>query len=130
MVLRKEAKQAIDSAISQSAQPKSNRTGVGLVLPIPNARQRTLFDKKGITEAGKYYYQKSGLPEPQGFDYNQDSVRKGRSQYINTLEGSQKRISTWDPVAKTWKLTALGKKFYEKQIQKSIKLQAQSTANH
>ena len=112
MVLRKEAKQAIDSAISQSAQPKSNRTGVGLVLPIPNARQRTLFDKKGITEAGKYYYQKSGLPQPSGFDYNQDSVRKGRSQYINDLSGNKKRISTWDPGAKTWKLTALGKQFY------------------
>ena len=65
MVLRKEVKQAIDSAISQSAQPKSNRTGVGLVLPIPNARQRTLFDKKGITEAGESIITKNrGCPNP------------------------------------------------------------------
>ena len=80
MTLRREAKSAIDSAISQNAQPKSNRSGVGLVLPIPGARQRTLFDKKGITKAGEYFYEKSGLPQPSGFDYNQDSIRKGRSQ--------------------------------------------------
>ena len=116
MSLRKEARLAIDSAISQNVQPKSTREGVGLTLSIPGGRSRVLHNRGGLTAAGQYYYKKSGLPQPSGFDYQQDSIRKGRSQFIRDLSGKQRRISTWDPAGKTWKLTALGKKFYEKAV--------------
>ena len=64
-----QGKRAIDSAISQGLQPKAGSGGLGLVLPIPGARFRVLYDKNGITKLGKYYYQKTGLPEPKKFDF-------------------------------------------------------------
>ena len=43
-------------------------------------------------------------------------MRKGRSQYIKLLDGTQKKISTWDNVNREWKLTALGRTFYSKAV--------------
>ena len=43
-------------------------------------------------------------------------MRTGRSQYIKLLDGSSKKLSTWDNVGREWKLTALGKKFYSKAV--------------
>ena len=59
MSLRKEARLAIDSAISQNVQPKSTREGVGLTLSIPGGRSRVLHNRGGLTAAGQYYYKKS-----------------------------------------------------------------------
>lgn len=111
-------KQAIDQAIQQGNSPKAPRNGLGLVLATPTGRFRTLYDKKGLTPAGKYYYDKAGIPPPGQFDYQQDAVRKGggRSQYIKLLDGTQKKVSTWDNVNREWKLTALGKTFYAKAV--------------
>ena len=89
-----------------------------MILPIPGARHRVLYDKNGITNAGKLYYQKAGIPEPGKFDYTQDAIRRGRSQYIRLLDGSQKKISTWDSINRKWKLTVLGRQFYEKAVDK------------
>ena len=83
----------IDAAIAVGTQPKAPRSGLGLVLPT-GAWFRTLYDKKGLTAAGKYYYEKSGIPPPGNsgkFDFQQDAVRKGRSQYIKLLDGTQKK---------------------------------------
>ena len=56
-------KTALDAAIQQGVQPKAPRDGIGLVIGIPGARFRTLYDKRGIlTPAGKYYYEKTGIP--------------------------------------------------------------------
>ena len=54
-------KQAIDAAIQQGIQPKAPRVGIGLVLGIPGARFRTLYDKNGLTPAGRYHYDKTGI---------------------------------------------------------------------
>ena len=106
-------KNQLDAAIAAGTQPKAPRSGLGLVLPT-GARFRTLYDKKGLTAAGKYYYDKSGIPPPGQFDFQQAAVRKGRSQFIKLLDGTQKKVSTWDNVNREWKLTAFGKTFMAK----------------
>ena len=83
-------KTAIDTAIQQGIQAKAPRNGIGLVLGIPSARFRTIYDKDGLTPAGKYYYDRSGISPPGKFDYQKDATRKGRSQYIKLLDGTQK----------------------------------------
>ena len=113
--VRAQVKNQIDASILAGKSPKAPRSGLGLVLPT-GARFRTLYDKKGLTAAGKYYYEKSGIAPPGKFDYQQDSVRKGRSQFIKLLDGTQKKVSTWDNVSREWKLTALGKTFYAKAV--------------
>ena len=71
----------IDAAIAAGTQPKAPRNGFGLVLATPT---------EGLTPAGRHYYDKTGIAPPGRFDYQQDAVRKGRSQYINLLDGSKK----------------------------------------
>ena len=93
MALRNETmKQAIDQSISQGRQPQSNRGGLGRILPGSGARSTVLFDKNGVTPAGTYFYEQSGLPIPSGFDYNQTPTRRRSSHYIKDLSGTQKRI--------------------------------------
>ena len=116
--IRQQVKQSIDTAIASGIQPKAPKSGIGLVLPT-GVRSRVLYDKKGLTSAGKYYYEKSGLPQPGQFNYQQDPVRSqrgGRSQYIKLLDGTQRKISTWDNLNREWKLTKLGKTFYSKAV--------------
>ena len=74
-----------------------NNSSIGLVLPS-GARFRTVYDKKELTATGKYFYDKSGIPPPGQFDFQQDAVRKGRAQFIKPIDGTQKKISTWDNV--------------------------------
>ena len=114
--IRPQAKRAIDAAIAAGVQPKSGRTGIGLSLAIPGARFRAIYSKNGLTPAGKYYYEKTGIEPPGRFDYTQDAVRRGRSQYIRLLDGTQKKISTWDNVNRKWKPTALGNTFYSNKV--------------
>ena len=116
--LRQPVKTALDAAITAGAQPSAPRSGLGLVVKTPAGRFRTLVDKKGLTPAGKYYYEKSGLPPPRSFDYQQDTTRKGRTQYIRILDGSSKAVSRWDNVNREWKLTKLGTQFYSKAVDK------------
>jgi hypothetical protein len=87
--IRVQVKNQIDAAITVGAQPKAPRGGLGLILPT-GVRSRTLYDKNGITAAGKYYYDKTGIAPPGNFDYQQDATRKGRSQYIKLLGRKQK----------------------------------------
>ena len=89
--VRQNVQAAIQAAIDAGSQPKANRNGMGLILPIPGARFRVLFNQNGITPAGKLYYEKRGIPPPKKFDYTQDPVRKGKSQYITLLDGTQKK---------------------------------------
>ena len=92
--VRPQVKQAIDQAIQQGNQPTAPRSGVGSVLKTPIGRFRQLVDKKGLTSAGKYYYEKTEQTN------QQDAVRNGRSQYIKLMDGSVKKINTWDPNAR------------------------------
>ena len=115
--IRAPVKSQLDQAIAAGAQPKAPRSGLGLVLAA-GTRFRTLYDKNGITAAGSYYYDATGIAPPGKFDYQQDAVRKPgtRSQYIKLLDGTTKKISTWDNVAREWKLSVLGKSFYSKAV--------------
>ena len=88
--IRAPVKSQIDQAIAAGAQPKAPRSGLGLVLAA-GTRFRTLYDKNGITAAGSYYYDTTGIAPPGKFDYQQDAVRKGRSQYIKLLDGTNKK---------------------------------------
>ena len=108
--VRAEAKTQIDAAIAAGAQPRAPRSGIGLVLPT-GARFRTMFNHTGLTTAGRYYYDQTGIAPPGKFDFQQDAVRKGRNQYIQLLDGTQRKVSTWDSVKKEWKLTTLGRTF-------------------
>ena len=78
------------------------------------ARFRTLYNNKGLTGAGRYYYDQTGVAPPKN-DVQQDAARKGRSQYIKLLDGTQRKVSTWESVNKEWKLTALGRTLLPKQ---------------
>ena len=89
--LRPRARQALDLLIAQGVQPKAARNGVGLVLQSPGTRATTLFNQRGLTPSGKYYYEKKGLSPPTRFDYEQDPERRGRSQYIRLLDGTSKK---------------------------------------
>ena len=113
--VRAQVKFQIDAAIASGTQPKAPRSGIGLVLPT-GTRFRTIFDKNGITAAGRYYYDRVVIEPPRNFDYQQEPIRKGRSQYIKLLDGTMKKISTWDNINREWKLTALGKLFYGKAV--------------
>ena len=115
--VRAQVKSQIDSAIAAGTQPKAPRSGLGLVLPT-GARFRTLFNKTGLTAVGKYYYDQTGIAPPKKFDYQQDAVRRGASQYITLLDGTTKKVSTWDNINREWKITALGKTFYAKAVDK------------
>ena len=116
--LRQQVKTALDAAITAGAQPSAPKSGLGLVVKTPVGRFRTLVDKKGITPAGEYYYQKNGLPPPKSFEFQKDTTRKGRTQYIKLLDGTQKAVSRWDNVNREWKLTKLGNQFYSKAVDK------------
>ena len=88
--VRPQVKNQIDAAIASGAQPKAPRSGLGLVLPTAG-RFRTIFDKNGITAAGQYYYDRVGIQPPKNFDYQQDPIRKEKSQYITLLDGTMKK---------------------------------------
>jgi hypothetical protein len=64
---------------------------------------------------GEFYYnQRGAAARPTGnFDFTQQPVRKGRSLMINTLDGTQRAISIFDPVGKVFKPTILGRAFYK-----------------
>ena len=96
---RATAKSQIDAAIASGAQPRAPRSGRGLALPT-GARFRTLYKNAGLTAAGRYFYDQTGIAPPGKFNFQQDAVRKGRSQYIKLLDGTQKKVSTWDSVNK------------------------------
>lgn len=118
--LRPRVKAVLDSLIAQGVQPTAARNGIGLVLTSPGIRARSLVDAKGLTAAGKYYYEAKGITPPTRFDFEQDPLKKGKSMYIRLLDGTQRRISSWDSVRKRWNLTALGKTFYSKAVDKYI----------
>ena len=87
------------------------RSGIGLVLP-DGRRRKVLVNQGGISAAGEYYYQQTGTEAPSKFDFAQTPERAGRSLMIKLLDGSKRAVSRFDPVAKEFKPTVLGKKFF------------------
>ena len=109
--LRRQVKLDIDAAITANTEPTAPRNGVGLVLKS-GRRFRNIMDARGLTPAGKYYYEKTGKQSPKGF-HNQDAYRKGRRMLIKTLDGSTRAVATWDNIQNEWRPTQLGKRFYK-----------------
>ena len=97
MSIKRDVKTALDEAIQAGKQPKAPRSGIGLVLPL-NSRNRGLVNKNGVTKLGTYYYRQLGIDAPTTFDFQQDAVRRGRSKFIKLLDGTQKKVSTWDNI--------------------------------
>ena len=87
------------------------RSGIGLVLP-DGRRRKVLVNQGGVTSAGEYFYQQTGTEAPSKFDFAQTPERAGRSLMIKLLDGSKRAVSRFDPVAKEFKPTVLGKKFF------------------
>ena len=75
MLLKKQVKIDIDFAIANNLEPIAPRDGIGLILQN-NRRFRHLMDARGLTPAGKYYFQKTGKDAPKQL-YHQDAFRKG-----------------------------------------------------
>ena len=121
MSIKQDVKKALDEAIQAGKQPKAPRSGIGLVLPL-NSRNRALVDKKGVTKIGKYYYQQMGIDAPMTFDFQQDAVRRGRSKFIKLLDGTQKKVSTWDNIKNEWSFTRLGHQFYAKAVDRYVEI--------
>ena len=112
MSLRRATKLDLDSAIQAGLRPSVPKSGMGLVLQDGRTR-KTLINAAGQqTPAGKYFYSHSDLTPPKTFDFAQEPVRRGRSLYVNLLDGSQRAVSRFDAVSKKFEPTALGKKFF------------------
>ncbi len=119
MSIKRDVKTALDEAIQAGKQPKAPRSGIGLVLPL-NSRNRALVDKNGVTKLGTYYYRQMGIDAPMTFDFQQDAVRRGRSKFIKLLDGTQKKVSTWDNIKNEWNFTKLGQQFYAKAVDRYV----------
>ena len=102
-------KEQINASISEGAQPRVPRSGIGLVLPNGPRQRKVLVNQAGqLTPAGTYYYNQTNQSPPRRFDFGQTPERAGRSLMIKLLDGSRKAASRNDPVAKHFKPTALG----------------------
>ena len=115
MSLRKSTRDQIIASIAAQTVPRPPRSGVGLVLP-DGRRRKVLYNSAGqVTKAGEFYYAQPGAAaRPAGnFDFTQQPYRKGRSQMIKLLDGTQKAVSTFDPVEKVFKPTAIGRTFFK-----------------
>ena len=88
--LKKQVKIDIGFAMDANIEPIAPRNGIGLILQN-NRRFRHLMDARGLTPAGKYYFQKTNKVVPKHF-YHQDAFRKGRIMLIMTLDGSARAV--------------------------------------
>ena len=119
MVIRQQVKHALDEVANLGTQPRASKNGFGLVIKMPTGRTRALVDGSGkLTEIGYYYYDKIGIEPPNKFDFNQDAVRKGRSLYISMLDGTTRKVSTWNNIKNEFVMTKLGKQFYANAVDK------------
>jgi len=98
--------------IADNVQPKTPKSGIGLYVSVGRKRKVLINPRGELTPAGKYYYEKTNQDPPKSFDFAQIPQRKGRSLTINLLDGTKKIVSRFDNIAKEFKLTAIGKKFY------------------
>ena len=110
--IRRKTKTAVDAAIAADAQPKIPKSGIGLVLKHGRQRQNLVSQAGVLTAVGKYYYEKTDTSPPQRFDWGQNPVRKGNSLFIKLLDGSNRAVSRFDILEKTFKPTVLGRKFF------------------
>ena len=77
-----------------------------------------LVQRPGGSQIGNCYYDKIGIEPPNKFDFNQDAVRKGRSLYISMLDGTTRKVSTWNNIKNEFVMTKLGRQFYANAVDK------------
>ena len=110
--LRRQTRTAVDQSVLDGQVPRAPRSGIGLVLPGSGRTRKVLVDQAGkLTAAGDHYYKSTNQQAPRQFDFAQQPERKGRSLFIRMLDGTQKAISRYDAVERSFKPTALGKRF-------------------
>ena len=108
--------QAHDQNIEPEAVPARNSQAMRLEL---GGRKVTLISAQGnATEAGKFWYRKlkeNPIPDSRLYD-NAKTFRKpgGRTDFVKTRSGAEVQLRTWEPSSKTFRYTALGKKFYKR----------------
>ena len=109
---RKEEIRILDVAIANGTQPRRVASGRTILKTGESAKSYlVLANGDQLTRAGEYWYQKTKQNKPERhFDPNQETVRKGDGDYINTSSGL-KRVRHLQPDG-TMKVTALGKRFY------------------
>ncbi len=124
MTLRKTTRDQILESIAAQNVPHATRSGLGLVL-TDGRRRKVLYNTAGqLTKVGEFYYAQHGAAaRPTGnFDFTQHPYRKGRSHMIKLLNGAEKSVAVFDPVAKIFKPTILGRAFYKHRTVRFIQL--------
>jgi 5-methylcytosine-specific restriction endonuclease McrA len=108
-----ETKRKIQLAIEAGRAPVRAKGG-SLLLRFGGRGFRYLVKDGEATEAGRFWSEKSGQALPdEGFDHTQQPVRRGRSEYIQMLNGEERLVRTWDAVRDKYKYTKTGSKFYK-----------------
>jgi hypothetical protein len=112
---QEEERRVLDIAIAADRLPRhvaSGRTILTTGQGEGRKKYLVLANGKKLTRAGEYWYEKTGQPKPLAhFDPNRNTIRKGDGDYIRTRNGLQ-RVRQLEPTGH-FKLTALGKRFYE-----------------
>lgn len=112
---REDEQQVLDIAITAARMPRrvaSGRTILATGQGEGRKKYLVLANGNELTRAGEYYYDKTKQVKPnRHFDPNQQTVRKGDGDYIQTSSGL-KRVRLLDPAGQM-QLTTLGKKFYQ-----------------
>ena len=108
-----EWKRKIQLAIEAGRAPVRAKGG-SLLLRFGGRGFKYLVKDGEATEAGRFWAEKSGQPLPnEGFDHSQQPVRRGRSEFIQMLNGEERLVRTYDPVRQKYKHTKTGLKFYK-----------------
>ena len=92
-----EEKQKIRLAIEARRDPQRGKSEVFLRF---GGRSFKYLVKDGKpTSAGAYWSEISGNPLPtEGFGKAQDPIRRGRSEYIKFLDGTERLVRSWADV--------------------------------
>ena len=68
------------------------------------------------TDAGRYWAEQSGRTLPsEGFDPNQQVVRRGRAEYITLLDGTERLVRSYDAARQRYAYSRLGNTFFKEQ---------------
>ena len=111
---QQEERRVLDIAITAGRQPRRGASGRTIVATGQGEGRKkylVLADGNKLTRAGQYWYEQTNQPKPDAhFDKNQQTVRKGDGDYIQTRAGMQ-RVRQLQPDG-SFKITALGRKYY------------------
>ena len=117
MPLSNEQRRQIDIAITAERQPTrgvSNRTTLATGAGgLGRNRYLVLADAGGrLTEAGRYYYRRTGQPAPRAaYDRNQPLITRGRNDYVRAANGRERLVRGLGSDGSV-RVTALGRDYF------------------